>query len=186
MVVIRVVFRLLRKLPSASHVEEVVRDSLPLIRSLPGKLTLLNVVGHEEGVGHGLVSAEASSQFEAALRDEVRSASPDRLAAESDLFRLLAWTKRMSGENEPALQIPADPNVGCTLLLSAVTDVRSQALGTRALTVEKRLYWDGLVDLTGSEDAIRQFVERCRGKSGVQEAVELADKYLSGWRPEGL
>jgi hypothetical protein len=162
---------------------------LPQILSLTSKLFLLNLVGHEDHVGHGLVSVERSSELERSLRNEVRDATASQLSAEPDLYRLMTWTKLRAGENEPELRIPSDPEVGCALLRSSVSEVRSQGMGTRTIQVEKVLYWDGLVDLLGGEDVIRRIVEQCRQQKedpSTNAAVELAERYLGGWRPERI
>lgn len=52
----RVVLRLLRPLPTPKAIEEAVRSALPAISTRSGRITLLNLVGHEENIGHELIS----------------------------------------------------------------------------------------------------------------------------------
>lgn len=82
-----------------------------------------------------------------------------------------------------------DTALGYTILKGAVSDIRSQTLGTRVLRVEHVLRWNLLVDLVGSEDAIRKIVDTYRNHDGdesLAEIIGLAEKYLGGWRPRDL
>ena len=186
-VVTRVVFRLLRRLPDAGAIEETVRAALPQITTLREKLSLLNLVGHEEDLGQRLISGEASQELEAALREEIRSATPQALAREQQIRWLVTWTKKNTAPSEPALELSPDPALGSALLKGAVSEVRSYPTGTRSVRVEKRFQLESLVEQVGSEDAVRQIIEQCRDQAedpALTEAIGLAERYLSGWRPE--
>jgi len=90
---------------------------------------------------------------------------------------------------EPAFVLQPQPPLGCAVLRSAVTQARIQGMGTRAVSVELRLAWDAVIELFGSEDAVCQAVEACDSDSNearLSEAVQLAKRYLEGWRPERL
>lgn len=187
LIVSRVVLRMLRRLPNPESIEEAVRRILPEIETLSGRLVLLNIVGHEENLGHRLVDPEASSELESALRGQVRAATPNDLSSEMRLFRLLAWTKKTAEVTEPQLKLTTDAPFACALLESATTEELSQGMGTRAVRREKRLIWEPLCDLAGGEETIQKMVEACRqSKAGpsLAEVLDLTERYLSGWRPE--
>ncbi len=186
LVVMRVVLRMLRRLDSASEVERVTLDVLPKLPSLSSKLELINIVGHEEGLGHRLIDADRAVQLERELRDQVRSTSPNDLASEWDVARLLMWTKRTADASEPELPPVTDGVLLAAVLRDSVTEVRSQGAGSRAIHREPRLVWDGLVELAGGESAIAAHVGEfaVSADNELAQAAALAKKYLGGWRPE--
>lgn len=143
------------------------------------------MVGYREGAGHKLVSETAAREFEESWRTEVRSATADSLTEESELLWILLAAKRDAGPTEPALDIADSPGVTLALLRSARSDVRSQAMGSRAVRRSPRLAWDALVELYGDEDTLRERIEKLKATQpeGVDELLQLADKYLSEWRP---
>ena len=51
-----------------------------------------------------------------------------------------------------------------------------------------RLDWDDLTELYGGEATLRQRLEELKAThpQGVDDLVDLSDKYLSGWRPNRL
>jgi hypothetical protein len=163
-----------------------VREILPQLSSLSSKLEVITDVGYREGAGHKLISEEAAKELEKAWRAEVRAATPETLAQETDLLRTLSLTKRESEPDESVLSIPDSPEVTLALLTSARTEVRSQSLGSRSVRREPRLAWDVMVDLYGDEATLRQRIaalkELSPDKAG--DLLELAGKYLNGWRPK--
>lgn len=185
MVVGRVVYRLVRSLKDPDAIEAAVREILPQLTTLSTKAQLITMVGYQEGAGHKLVSESAAREFEERWRAEVRSVTADSLAQESELLRILLLAKRGAGPAEPGLDIPDSPHVSLALLRSARTEVRRQAEGSRAVRRLPRLAWDVLIDLYGNEDTLRERINRLKTTQpeGVNELLELADKYLSGWRP---
>ena len=58
-------------------------------------------------------------------------------------------------------------------------------MGSRAVRREPRLAWDVLIEVCGNESALRQRVEALKtaGPQNIGDLLELADKYLAGWRP---
>jgi KAP family P-loop domain len=184
-VVGRVVYRLVRSLKNPGAIELALQEILPQLSRLSAKNQLITIVGYREGAGHKLVSESAARQFEESWRVEVRSAPEDALAEESDLLRVLLAAKRDAGSTEPPLEIPDSPRVTLALLKSARSDVRSQAMGSRAVHRSPRLVWDALIELLGNEDTLRERINRLRTTQpdGNSELFDLADKYLGGWRP---
>jgi hypothetical protein len=186
LVVGRVVYRLLRAVNDPQMLEAAVREILPQLSSLSSKLEVITDVGYREGAGHKLISEEAAKELEKAWRAEVRAATPETLAQETDLLRTLSLTKRESEPDESVLSIPDSPEVTLALLTSARTEVRSQSLGSRSVRREPRLAWDVMVDLYGDEATLRQRIAALKELSpdNAGDLLELAGKYLSGWRPK--
>lgn len=185
LVVGRVVYRLVRALKEPEAIEAAVKKILPQVQSLSSKQELITVVGYREGAGHKLVSEDAAKAFEAEWRDQVRSASPEELASEPDLLRTMWLVKREAGPEEPQLIVPDSTDVTCSLLKSARSEVRSQSMGSRAVRLKPRLAWDALIELYGDENVLRDRIEQLKESppNDVGDLFELADKYLSGWRP---
>lgn len=187
----RVVLRMLRQLEDAEEIEAAVREALTDIDQLSDKYTLITLVGYLEHAGHKLISEEAAADLESELATQIRTASPDQLAAERDLLRVLywAWIKAPTDSSEEFL-LPDHPELQAQLLRDAVTEVRSQVIGTRATTSSARLHWDALVEVVGGEDVVQRMVEdvstQASNDAKLDEARELAQKYLAGWRPSDL
>lgn len=184
-VVGRVVYRLVRALKDPQIVEAAVREILPQVPSLSSKLELITDVGYREGAGHKLVSEGASKTLEKEWRAAVRAASADSLAGEDELLRTLLLTKRDADPDEPALVVPEPPRVTHTLLRSARSEVRSQTVGSRAVRRSPRLAWDALVEIYGGEAILRERIEALKASQPDQigDLLDLAEKYLGGWRP---
>jgi hypothetical protein len=190
LVVARVVLRLLRRLPGPSEVEAAVGEIMPKVKTLSSKEELVTMVGYQQGAGHKLVSEEAATNLERDLGSEIRTASPDKLLKEWDLLRLLLAPTWWEAEATPVLSSSADPKLNAKVLLASRNVVRSQTIGNRAVRRKTRLAWESLVKIYGGKDQLREAVESVRAmddRSGeLDETLQLADKYLAGWRPDGF
>jgi len=186
MAVGRVVYRLVRSQNSEAFVEQLVRDALPLLETAFAKLTLIQMVGHREGIGHKLVPEEVAKEFEQTWRSAFRELSVDALAGEPELLRSFLIANRTAEAHEPAAVVPADVRITRGLLLSARSESRSQAMGSRAVTKSARLAWKVLVDIYGTEETLRQRIDELRAANfeDCSELLQLADRYLGGWRPK--
>jgi hypothetical protein len=184
--IVRVVYRLVRVLKDPQAVEAAVREILPQVPSLSSKLELITLVGHREGAGGKLVTEAAAKAQEKEWRDAVRAATAETLALETELLRALILTKRDAEPDEPALEIPLSTEVTHALLKAARSEVRSQSMGSRAVRRKPRLAWEELVELYGNEATLRQRIDALRASSpaNIGDLLELADKYLGGWRPK--
>jgi hypothetical protein len=186
LVVTRVTYRLLRSLNDLAEVEAAARRILPELKSLSAKLELINDVGYREGAGHKLVSEAAAAEFEKAWRDEVRSTPADKLAKESNLFRVLLITKRQADPSEGQLIIDDSPDLTLAVVRASQSEVLSQSMGSRAVRRSPRLAWDLLIELYGGEATLKDRIEGLKATrpEGVDDLLELVDKYLAGWRPK--
>ncbi|MCA9469880.1 MAG: hypothetical protein KC643_31155 [Nitrospira sp.] len=185
LVVGRVVYRLVRALKDLQAVEAAVREILPQVSSLSSKLELITAVGYKEGAGHKLVSDKAAKALEKEWRISVRAASVETLERETELLRTLILTKKDAEPDEPVLVIPNSPGVTHALLNSARSEVRSQPMDSRAVRHKPRLAWDALIELYGDESTLRQRIEKLKASQpgNFGDLLDLADKYLAGWRP---
>lgn len=181
-----VVYRLVRSQNSEVFVEGVVRDALPRLETASAKLTLIRIVGHREGIGHKLVPEEVAKAFERTWRSDFRELSVDALARETELLRSFLVANRQAEANEPAAVVPADVRVTRGLLLSARSESLSQTMGSRAVAKSAQLAWESLVDIYGTEATLRQRIDELRSANFEEcsELLQLADRYLGGWRPK--
>jgi hypothetical protein len=188
LVVGRVTYRLLRRLKDPAAVEVAVREILPELQSLTARLEVINDVGYRDGVGHKLVSESVAAQFEKAWRAEVRSARVEALAQEGNLVRILLQTRREADPSEGSLNIADSPELTLALLRAARSEVRSQTVGNRAVRRSPRLAWDALIEIHGDEATLKKRIEALKATEpkDVDDLLDLAGKYLGGWRPDDL
>lgn len=186
MVVTRVVLRLLRCLDSQGSVETAVRQILPEVNSLSSRLEVLNIIGYRDNAGHKLVSEKAAIEFESAWRSDVRSASADDLSKERNLLWLLHQARYDADASESSLDIEDSPALTLAILQSARSDSLGQSMGSRALHRSPRLSWDALIKLYDDEATLRKRIKELKAlqPDNVEDLLELAENYLSGWRPE--
>lgn len=183
--VTRVTYRLLRSLKEPAEVEAAVRNVLPELTSLTSRFELITTVGHREGAGHRLVAKEFSEELEKRWRAEVRSSSGLALAEESDLLRILLIAGREADSTEGRPSIDASPEFTLALLRSSRTETMSQTVGSRAVRRQAVLAWDALIEVLGDEEKLRQQIGNLLDTrpDGADEILELAKRYLDGWRP---
>jgi hypothetical protein len=188
MVVSRVVYRFIHSQNSEEFVESTVRQVLPQLTTLFAKLTLIEMVGHREGIGHSLVPAAVSNELEAAWRAELRALDVEKLAREPKLLRSLLVLKQEGTQDEPKFTVPTDTRITHSLLLSSRGEVRKQTVGNRAVTRSPRLAWDTLIEIYGDEKTLHASLKQLRESQlpGSAELVQLADRYIGGWRPKGF
>lgn len=186
LVVGRVVYRLVRALKEPQAVGTAVREILPQVASLSSKLELITDVGYREGAGHKLVSETAAKSLEKEWRTDVRATSPEALAHEAELLRILLVTKKDADPDEPSLAISDSPAVTLALLKSARHEVRSQSMDSRAVRYKPRLAWEALVEVYGDEGTLRNRIKELKASrpENIGDLLDLADKYLAGYRPK--
>jgi hypothetical protein len=186
LIVGRVVYRLLRSPGDPNVLELLVRQILPSLGSLSAKLQLLTIVGYRENAGHKLISEAAAADFDRSLRDEVRATSVESLVQERDLALLLLAVMGEAGPSEPPFVISEEPEMTLALLKAARGDSRSQSVESRAIRRSARLAWDSLIELYGSETILRNRINALKATDRLaapQDLLDLADRYLGGWRP---
>ena len=124
--------------------------------------------------------------YEEVLGEQVEAAAPEELVVERDLLGLLLAVERTTGRS-PLPPKKITPELTAAMLVSAVSELRSQSQGSRAVKRSPRLAWDVLVSLFGGEDNLQRAIGQTRSISnalpGYAAVLSLADKYASGWRP---
>ena len=177
---------LLKSLNDPAKVEKAVRQILPELRSLSSKFELISIVGYRDGVGHELVSEQIASVFEKGWRDEVRLASVDTLADEYELLRIFLCMKQAAGPLESPFTIDNSPKLTLALLRAARSETLGQSMESRAVQRSSRLAWNELIEIYGDETTLKERIESLKSAKldGADELLELADKYLGGWRDD--
>ena len=191
--------RLLRVLEDAIAVETAVRRILPEVTSLSSKVELVLQTGHREQSGHKLVSVTVASEFETMLRNEIRVATIDDLVQERDPSRVLVFARHYGDPSEEPFDIDDSPKLTFALLQSVRGEMETASLSSRAVRRTPVLNWERLIDLYGGGEVLESRINdlkvrfeivkpwiKSRGipLDDAEHLLELADKYLSGWRPE--
>jgi predicted KAP-like P-loop ATPase len=189
----RVLLRLLRRVEDPAQRDAIVRAAFDRLASLSGKLWLILVAGHRENVGNELITEGLEHELAGRLRDELKGATPENLASERDLFRLLAFLK---DSNDPvdaksARARLADDAVMVAVLRSSLSETLSQSGEDITVQREPALAWDWLESLLPPK-ALRRRIQglelphRFEGDERAAEALQTAKRYARGWRPETL
>jgi predicted KAP-like P-loop ATPase len=124
-----IVYRLLRQLPSAEEVEEVIRTALPRIDTLTGRLVLVDLVKPADERAPEIVGEATRAGLELDLRNEIRAAPAEDLAQEPGVFWLVSWAKETTGPTEEPFNVSSDTRVRRALLKGAVWINRSYSDG---------------------------------------------------------
>ena len=185
--VCRVVLRLLRSLKDPKLIEDATRNIYTEVGALSSKLALITIVGHQEHAGHKLISESGARALEKEWREEVISANIETIVNDPSLFRVLIRARLMGIADGNQVEIDPSPRMTLAVLRSARTEVRSGTPDSRSIRRYPRFDWDALVKLYGDEVTLRERVDDLRTScpKDAGELLELADKYLSGWRPDG-
>ena len=183
--VVRVVLRLLRSLKDPELIEEATRNIYAEVRTLSSKLALITIVGYQENAGHKLISESGALALEKEWRDEVILASSNTIISEPSPFKVLLRAGLMDRVDDNQVEIDPSPRITLAVLRSARAEVRSGGPGSRSILRYPRFDWDALVKLYGDEDTLRERIDALRMEcpEDAGELLRLADKYLSGWRP---
>jgi hypothetical protein len=184
----RVVLRLLRRLPDPDDRRSAVEWLCKTIPSLTGKMRLLEVAGRRANAGNDrlIPAADLDSLYRALCR-EIRHADSHRLLAERDPLNLLAAALTEDPSDRGAVDaLLDDTDFAAALLLGALTARRSHPGGTDENRADG-LAWETLLIVTGDEGTLARVITKLmdRQASGddLSRAIELVQRYLTGWRP---
>jgi predicted KAP-like P-loop ATPase len=192
MVVGRVVLRLLRRVEPEEERLNVVRNCLPAIAQLSGRMELLDTAGHRENAGHKLIPADQAATFYAELNTALLTSSAEVLAAERQLMMLFVRIVETNGHaaKEWIQSVTADDAVLLRLLRSGLREQRSQTMGDYAVRTTPAIPWPLLVEWLG-EDLLRTRVTELaetQMDAALEErtalALQTAVRYVSGELPE--
>ncbi len=182
--VARVVLRLFRRVEDESEREALVAQILEGVETYSSQLDFIHSMGYREGAGHKLVSQAFAEQIQADFVARLRKTPPPEPSREWDAWRIYDAVQTETGK--PPLK-PSDDRVLLRAVLHSLkSTARSQSMDSRQVRTEDRLAWELLVQVFGSETAVKKVVANVRNSLGDDDVLQLADKYLSGWRPERL
>ncbi|MBO1740806.1 P-loop NTPase fold protein [Leifsonia sp. TF02-11] len=178
----RVVLRLLRRVEDEAEREALVAQILEGIETYSSQLNFIHSMGYREGTGHKLVSEGFAALMYTEFVARLRRTPPAEPSREWDAWRLYDTLKTETGETP--LTPSDDPVLLRAVLHSLKSTARSQSMDSRQVRSEDRLAWELLIRVFGSEAALEEAVGKVRKALGDDETLQLADKYLAGWRPE--
>ena len=184
--VTRVTLRLLRSVEDPAKIAELVASIYPKIKTISMKWELISDIGYQEGCGHKLVSEGAAADFERMWLNDFRQSTLEQLCEEPELFYCMRRAYHLAEQGETLPEIHEDPKFTRQVLSTAISQATSQSIDSHKIDVEDRISWDGLVELYGSESTVNLRVKELDllGDPEDEKIISLANKYLSGWRPE--
>ena len=185
----RVILRLLRRIEDPDALTARLSSVIARIDSLSSRLIVIEMVGHRESVGHGLLSNSRASELERQLLDQLKAASAVQLEKEWDLATLVLRTVRWLEDDDKkwlAKKLSKHLRETGFLLTLLRTAVQYAHINNH---VEKYLSWDPLMAAFGEE--LKYATERLEQSQLAQDlsdddqdTIELAKNYASGWRPD--
>ncbi|MBT1585315.1 KAP family P-loop NTPase fold protein [Curtobacterium flaccumfaciens] len=180
----RVILRLLRRIEDEAEREALVSEILESVETYSSQLDLIHSVGYRENAGLKLVGEAFVAQLQAEFVERLQGTPPSAPSREWDAWRIYDTVQTETGE------VPLGPSDDPVLLLAVLRSLqstaRSQSSNSRQVVYEDRLAWELLIQVFGSESALREAVESIRATLDDNETLQLADKYLSGWRPDAF
>lgn len=182
LVVGRVVLRMLRRIEAEADREVAVNEILPGLTAFSTQLDLLHTVGYREGAGHKLVSEKTAHELDQDFVDRVEQQHSLVPKEEWDLLRVYWTVAEARGEDYVPPKF-TDPDEIRSLLTSGRSASRSQSSGSRTVKEEAHLWWDALTQVFGEDETLTAAIKVLRDADGDTPLVQLAEKYLSGWRP---
>jgi predicted KAP-like P-loop ATPase len=178
----RVVLRLFRQVDDAAARETLAAEILAGIETYSSQLDFIHSMGHREGSGLKLVSEAFAQQLQDEFVNRLQRTPPAEPEREWDAWRIYDAVR--DANDVAPLTAAMDPVLIRSVLRSARSTARSQSMNSRKVETEVRLSWGLVVGLFGSEDSVKMAVASVRKELGNDDVLDLADKYLGGWRPE--
>ena len=185
----RVIYRLLRRVQNRETLAGYIAEMLPKANSLSGRLCLIEMVGHRESVGTGLVSEEWAAQLEAGLLEQLVTATAEELALEWDLIGLslrpILWNH---GEEKLRIaQRYSEYLINDNFVFALLRSGAGYAYSSRGMR-QKRLPWGALADSFGETlaEAVTRLAESELYPDLLEhdkDTVQLALLYARGGEP---
>lgn len=181
---------LLRRLEGSADRLRVVLEAMPRIRFLGWRHRLLRTIGNARNVGTHLLDPEDEAAGHAALRKDILASTAETLAADTLLFwEVFAPYRDDSEVMEHLWAVSKNPAVALRLVESAIGSRSAFGLGSVNVHTTWTLPWTQLHGVLGAdaEQVLRQMAASTQ-RAGLSEtqlrALDVLDRYLSGWRPE--
>lgn len=181
----RIALRMLSQYADQDKVGEVLKSAFRDSPSLSAKYTIVDLAGQWDTSRQPLVKEKKVEDLRADFLQLLYAAKESELASEHDLESLLLAPKQFAGAPVLKVSEAAGELTHLAVFQALSSEIRSQSMGDRAVQRTPTLSWDLLTEVYGSEDSIRRVVTRLRSAKleNSQEIVDLAERYLSGWRP---
>jgi predicted KAP-like P-loop ATPase len=188
----RVVLRMFRRSDDPADRLAVVEEVLVRDLSLSAAIDLLLLVGHEENAGHELIPKEDADRLNEGLALRIAGSDPADLAKERELPRLISWVVRKGDEasRKRVDELLVDDALLAALLRQSLSEGYSQAMDEVAQRAVATLPWDWLQGLLPKGDldrrvmGLRDRLDRSTIDQRMADALDLADRYAGGWRPD--
>ena len=168
-------------------VSTVIRKILPSIDTLSSKLFIVFDLCRPRKNGLKLVSVEESKELEAQWFQEFCDMSTSKLAREWYLLGVLLQASKMSRDMGRDFFLDDSAEMTLAILRSAQDEVVSQDIHSSGLERYPRLSWDAIESLYCSSDKLQSSLKSVRESACLTEQdrnlLEMATKYLNGWRP---
>jgi hypothetical protein len=185
-----VVLRLLRKVKDEAERTEIIETLCSDVTSFTGRIRLLHLAGRLPNPAYErLIPAADSDRIYRQVCEQIRHASAAQLVAERDLADLLeAALTEDPADRRDIDRALGDDAVAEKLIRSATAQVRSMTFGSLAQASEQILRWELLGTVVGDDTAIAALIDRVAARATDDEdlatVIELARRYLTGWRPQ--
>jgi hypothetical protein len=188
----RVILRLLRPVDDEQERAEIVRRVLPRVQQLSGREELIDIVGHRENVGHKLIPEADADEFYREQNEQVLAAAPAALAKERQLGSLFYRALESAGDRARTrvAELLDHDGVLLRLLRSSYSEHQSQSVGELAVRTVYVLPWDGLAEMVGSAQRLKERVQEIAAHVDGEQlddrtraAFETAQLYASGELP---
>ncbi|MDE0052812.1 MAG: P-loop NTPase fold protein [Gammaproteobacteria bacterium] len=194
----QVVGTMLSRIRNGLSEKAELREMLSEVKSLSGKLELVNLIKHEVS-GLRLVTTKAAADFESRLREQIRTECVSNLCREVGLSRILRFVMDTASPSEEPLRVDESSELTFALLWSARRATTTGSLDTRAQSHSVALHWELILQLYGGEEIVASRIERLKAefenlqpwikKRGIppcdaRDLIKLADTYLDGSRSE--
>lgn len=178
------VFGLLRGDSTPPNKNQLVEKVYDKIDNLSAKQIVLEVATYEGEQYKAIVSQEVSERLALRLRIGIENATPASLQSERFFASLLEWQVKQTGTAFPSI-CWKEASFGRALLMAIShprpTEVSLQPGGGY---LPRSLLWEDLLAIVGGVEAARELIDLHRDDSSVASIVAMADRYLSGDRPD--
>ena len=184
LIVGRVVVRLFKAIEDKGENMKFAAEILNRTETFSSMLYFINLIGDRKNIGSNLISPEETAELREKFVELVDNSPSTHPGREWDAWRV--YNEVQDRDSRFTLTPSDDPELLFSVLRSVRSDARSQSSDSYQIKIEKRLHWDLLVRIFGSESSISSVIHVLRNEFGESELIELADKYLSGWRHESF
>ena len=176
-----VVIALLHRVDKEEEREKLISQILEGLETYSSKLYLIDTIRYSNLGEKELVSETFAEQIYSNFVQTLQNTPPNKPSREWNAWRIYYEVGINTGKTP--LSPGNDPNLLRAVLYSLRFTTLPQSLDPLRDQPKDRLEWDKFVNLFGSEDKVKRALSNVRNKLGDDEVLQLADRYLQGWRP---